>query len=102
MFPKVALLVFANASTSSPPWKPAVIATVALESGVLSPLVMLIPLSTVTGVEGVLSPARKLALPESAVMIGVWSVSATVTVRVALFGVTAVSVYVTARSAACH
>ena len=114
-------LVLVKLSESSPLWKLPVIDTVPLASVVLSRSDTVMPLSTATGVEVALSPAVKAVLPPLAVAIGVWSVSATVTVlvaavlvlllpsctwklmvRVALFGVTALSVYVTARSAACH
>ncbi|MOA34218.1 hypothetical protein D3C78_1555790 [compost metagenome] len=56
--------------------------TEALASVRLSASVSVMPESTVTGVEAVLSPAVKAALPPLAETIGVWSVAATVTVRV--------------------
>ncbi|MGD1827540.1 hypothetical protein A203_19730 [Chromobacterium violaceum] len=109
-----------NASASSPLWKLPVMDTVADASVVLSRSDRVMPPSTATGVDAVLLPAVKAALPPLAVAIGVWSVAATVTVlvvaalfllpslttkltvRVAVLGVTALSVYLTARSAACH
>ncbi len=69
-------------STSSPLWKPPVIATVALARVGLSRSDTMRPLSTTTGVDAVLSPAVKDALPPDALATGVWSVAATVTVRV--------------------
>ena len=73
-----------NASMSSPLWKLPVIATVAEAKVALSRSDKAMPLSITTGVEAVLSPATNEALPLEAVTIGVWSVSATVTVRVAV------------------
>ncbi len=96
-------------STSSPLWKPPVIDTVALASVALSWSDTVMPLSTTTGVEAVLSPAVKVALPPDVLATGVWSMAVTVMlrvtallvllpslteklmVRVAVFGVTALS-----------
>lgn len=58
-------------------------ATAAETSVALSRSDSAIPGSTVTGIEVVLSPAMKAALPPEVVTTGVWSVSATVMVRVA-------------------
>ncbi|MGD1827539.1 hypothetical protein A203_19725 [Chromobacterium violaceum] len=98
-------------SESSPLWKLPVIDAVALASVVLSRSDRVMPPSTATGVDVVLSPAVKAVLPPLAVAIGVWSVAVTViarvaaelvlllpsatwklTVRVAVLGVTALSV----------
>jgi hypothetical protein len=61
---------FVNASTSSPLWKPPVIATVVEPSVVALPSVTVKPESIVTGVDAVLSPATNEAEPESVVIVG--------------------------------
>ncbi len=99
-----------NASTSCPAWKPAPICTVAAASVALSRSVTAMPVSIATGVDAALSAATNAALPVLLVdSSGVCSVGVTtmvrvsallncepalsekLTVRVASFGVTCVS-----------
>ena len=75
-------MVLLKASTSSPLWKLPLIDTRALANVVLSRSLTVRPGSTATGVDVVLSPAVKAALPPLALAIGVWSVAVTVTARV--------------------
>ena len=71
MLPKVVLLVLLKASTSWPLWKLPLMDTLALASVVLSRSLIVMPESTATGVDVVLSPAVKAALPPLVVAIGV-------------------------------
>src|SRR5690348_7754267 len=70
MSPYVAALVFVNANTSWPAWKLPVTETVADAAVVESPSAKVMPLSTATGVDAVLSPATNDVVPPVAVSTG--------------------------------